>query len=186
VAGYAAERSAAQTLVPLCRREEVGALLARLVPELPVPSGAPERPPERARRRYLTVPVLAGALVGALAAAGVAVAGGPPWWWAAVAAGAAAGAGLGLGRWRAAGWWQRDGVVALRSRRVFARIVTVAAVRRLQHRELSCSLPARRAGLASVGFAVASGARAAIAHLERPVARELVGRLSPRSAPPPG
>jgi uncharacterized membrane protein YdbT with pleckstrin-like domain len=104
----------------------------------------------------------------------------------AVLAGAAAGAGVGLGRWRAAGWWQDGGVVAVRSRALLARTTTVAVVRRLQHRELSCSLPARRAGLASVGFAVASGARAAVAHLDRAVARDLVGRLSPGPARPPG
>jgi putative membrane protein len=179
VAGYAAERSAARTLVPLCRRDEVAAVLARLVPELPVPGGPPERPPVRARRRYTTVPALAGAAAGAIAAAIVAVAGGPAWTWAAVAAGGLAGVAVGAGRWRAAGWWQDGAVVAVRSRALLARTVTVAAVRRLQHRELSCSLPARRAGLASVGFAVASGARAAVAHLDRGVARELVGRLSP-------
>ena len=186
VAGYAAERSAAQTLVPLCRRDEVAAVLARLVPELPVPEGPPERPPARARRRYLTLPALEGAVAGALAAALVAVAGGPAWGWAAVPAGGLAGAAVGLGRWRAAGWWQSGVIVAVRSRPMLARTVTVAAVRRLQYRRLSCSLPARRAGLASVGFAVASGARAAVAHLDRAVARDLVGRLSPVPAPPPG
>jgi putative membrane protein len=179
VAGYAKERSAAQTLVPLCRRDEVAAVLARLVPELPVPEGPPARPPARARRRYLTVPGAEGALAGALAAVVVAVLGGPWWGWAAVLAGAVAGVAVGLGRWSAAGWWQRDGVVAFRARRMLARTVTVAAVRRLQHRELSSSLPARRAGLASVGFAVASGAQAAVAHLDRPVARDLLGRLGP-------
>jgi putative membrane protein len=186
VAGYAAERSAAQTLVPLCRRDEVGEVLASLVPELPVPQGPPQRPPARAHRRYLTAPVLEGALLGALAGAAAAIAGAPAWSFAAVVVAAAAGAVVGTGRWRAAGWWQRDGIVAVRSRRTVARTMTVAAVPRLQHRELSCSLPARRAGLASVGFAVASGAHAAIAHLDRVVARELLGGLSPGPAPPPG
>lgn len=179
VAGYAAEQSAAQTLVPLCRRDEVAAVLARLVPELPVPAGEPERPPARARRRYATVPEVAGAVGGALAGVVVALADGPAWAWALVLAGALAGGAVGLGRWRAAGWWRQDGIVAIRSRRFVGRTVTIAEVRRLQHRELSCSLPARRAGLASVGFAVASGARARVAHLERGVARELVARLSP-------
>lgn len=186
VAGYAAEQSAARTLVPLCRRDEVAAVLARLVPELPVPVGEPERPPARARRRYATVPALAGTVAGAAAAAGVAVADGPAWAWVLVLAGALAGGAVGLGRWRAAGWWRSGGIVAIRSRRFIARTVTIAEVRRLQHRELSCSLPARRAGLASVGFAVASGARGRIAHLERGVARDLVARLNPGSAPPPG
>jgi putative membrane protein len=186
VAGYAAEQSAAQTLVPLCRRGEVAAVLARLVPELPVPVGPAERPPGRARRRYATVPVLAGVLAGAVAGGAVAVAGGPAWAWVLVLAGALAGGAVGLGRWRAAGWWRSDGIVAIRSRRLVARTVTIAEVRRLQHRELSCSLPARRAGLASVGFAVASGTRARVAHLERGVARDLVARLNPGSARPRG
>jgi hypothetical protein len=58
----------------------------------------------------------------------------------------------------------------------------------LQHRELSASLPARRAGLASVGFAVASGARAGVAHLDVAVARDLFARLgqSRRSNRTPG
>jgi putative membrane protein len=185
VAGYASERAAARTLVPLCRREEAAAVLARLVPELPVPEGPPQRPPERARRRYLVVPAAAGAVLG-LGAVSVALAGGPAWTWAAPVAGAAVGAAVGLGRWSAAGWWERDGIVAVRGRELLARVTTVAAVRRLQHRELSCSLPARRAALATVGFAVASGARAAIAHLDRAVAAELMGRLSPGRARPPG
>jgi putative membrane protein len=186
VAGYASERAAARTLVPLCRRDEVAAVLARLVPELPVPAGPPARPPARARRRYLVVPAAAGAGGLAVAAAGLALAGGPAWGWAAPVLGLSLGAAIGLGRWRAAGWWERDGIVALRGRELLARVTTVAAVRRLQHRELSCSLPARRAALATVGFAVASGARAAIAHLDRVVARELMARLGPGPLAPPG
>jgi putative membrane protein len=186
VAGYASERAAARTLVPLCRRSELPALLAMLVPELPIPGGEPLRPPDRARRRYLTVPAVGGAAAGAAVAAGIAIAGGPVWTWVLPALGALLGAGMGWGRWTAAGWWQSGGIVAIRSGRLLSRWTTVAAVRRLQDRELYSALPARRAGLASVRFAVASGARAAIAHLEGATARELLARLSPRPAPPPG
>jgi putative membrane protein len=177
VAGYARERAAARTLIPLCRRAEVAAILGRLVPELPVPEAPPQRPPARARRRYLTLPGAAGVLAGAVVGTVTALASGPVWAWLAVLVGALAGVAVGLGRWRAAGWWEGDGIVAVRARRVAARSTTIAAVRRLQHRNLSCSLPARRAGLASVGFAVASGTRAAVAHLDRVVARELFARL---------
>jgi putative membrane protein len=186
VAGYASERAAARTLIPLCRREELPEVLGALVPELPVPGSPPLRPPARARRRYLAVPVAAGLLGGAAVAAAVAIGGGPGWAWAAPVVGAAAGAAMGVARWRAAGWWESGGTVAVRSGRLLSRWTTVASVRRLQHRELFAALPARRARLASVGFAVASGARAAIAHLEGTTARELLARLSPRPAPPPG
>jgi putative membrane protein len=179
VAGYAREQAAARTLVPLCRRDEVRALVARLVPELPVPEGEPARPPRRARRRYLLPPGLAGTVAGAAVAVAAAIAGAPAWVWLVLPAGALAGGLVGLGRWRAAGWWQSGEVVAMRSRGLFARTTTVAAVRRLQHRELSCSPPARRAGLASVRVAVASGARAAVAHLDRGAARDLLARLEP-------
>jgi uncharacterized membrane protein YdbT with pleckstrin-like domain len=156
------------------------------VPELPVPAGPPLRPPARARRRYLVLPVAAGLAAGAAVAAAVAVAGGPALTWAAPVLGAAVGAALGVARWRAAGWWESGGTVAVRSGRLLSRWTTVASIRRLQHRELFAALPARRAGLASVGFAVASGARAAIAHLEGATARDLLARLSPRPARPPG
>jgi putative membrane protein len=179
VAGYAREHAAAQTLIPLCRRAEVAGLLTRLVPELPLPQQPPQRPPARAWRRYVVTPALLFAAAGALAAAEAWAAGAPAVVWLAPLVVGLAVAAVGQARWRAAGWWRYGGVVAIRSRRILARVTTVAAVRRLQHRQLSASLPARRAGLASVRFAVASGAAAAVAHLERAVAGELLGALGP-------
>ncbi len=177
VAGYAAEASAGRTLIPLCRRQDLPAILGRLLPELPIPADPPQRPPRRAARPYLLVPATAGAVVAAIAA-GIALAAGAPAVTAtAIAAGALAGAGFGLIRLRAAGWWLDAHVVALRRHGVLARSTTIAAPPRLQHVELRRSPPQRRAELATLEVAVASGHRSGAVHLDAAVATDLLDRL---------
>ncbi len=180
VAGYAAEPAAGRTLIPLCRRDELPELLGRLVPELPVPAGDPQRPPSRAGRAYLGVPAAAGAAAGAALAALAVAAGAGAGAWAAVIAGAAAGAALGAVQLRAAGWWLDGRVVAVRRHAILARATTIAARRALQHVEVRRSPPQRRTGLATLELAVASGHRAGVRHLDAPVAATLLGRLRPR------
>ncbi len=186
VAGYAREAAAAQTLVPLCRRRDVAAVLARLLPELPAPTAEPERPPSRSTRRYLLPPAVAGGLAGAAVWAVLASAVDAGWGWLAALAGGGLvlGAALGGVRRRAAGWWLDGPVVAIRRHGVLARATTIATVARLQHTELRRSLLQRRARLATLGFAVASGHRVAVAHVELDAAEHLLGALRPGPAPP--
>lgn len=175
VAGYAKEASAAQTLIPLCRRAEVRDLLAGLLPELPVPAGSPQRPPRRALRRYVLPPLIGYAAIAGLAGLAVTADAAPAAWW--TAAGALAGVLLGVVRARAAGWWLDGGVVAARRHGLVARTTTVATAERLQFTAMSTSLPQRRARLATVRFAVASGHATGVDHLEATIAAGLLGGL---------
>jgi putative membrane protein len=179
VAGYADEAAVAQTLVPLCQTRDVPELLALLVPALVVPAAEDaQRPAARAWRGYVGPPV---ALLAAAAALVIAVVADlthvPGAVWAAVPAAGAAGAALGLLRLRDAAWWRAGDTVATRERRVLVRSTLVAQVRTLQHRELAQSVLQRRAGLAAVRFAVASGGRGRITGVELPAARGLLAGL---------
>jgi putative membrane protein len=171
-AGYREEAAAAQTLLPLVRRAELAGLLGEFVPALAGELGPLERPPARARRRYVLPPALAGAVAGA--AAGLA-------WepaWAAIPALVLLGTAYGLLGHSVAGWRLEGGRVMVRHG-ALARRTLVARADRLQEHELSASLPQRRAGLADFGLAVGSGRTGRVRHLERPVAAALVERLRP-------
>lgn len=175
VAGYAREPAAARTLVPLCRREKVAGVLADLVPELSVPTTAPQRPPRRALRRYVLPPVAGLTAAAAVVTVPLAGSGALAWWTAGVAA--VLGALLGIVRARVAGWWLDGGVVAIRRHHVLARTTTVAIAQRLQHCVRSRSLPQRRGRLATVRMAVASGHATGVHHLDEDVATDLFADL---------
>ncbi|HEV2774482.1 MAG TPA: PH domain-containing protein, partial [Solirubrobacteraceae bacterium] len=55
-ASHGGQPAAGRTLLPLVRRREAEAVIARLVPELTVPPGELERPPPRALRRFVVGP----------------------------------------------------------------------------------------------------------------------------------
>lgn len=169
VAGYAEEPAVGQTLVPLCPRADAAAILARLVPELPLPAGPPGRPPLRALSRFVWPPLLTGAVV----AVPLAVVVGPV----AAVAPVLLSVTYGVARHRAAGWWLQDGVVAARSLPLLARTTTVALPHRLQDTVLADTLTGRRAGLASVSFTVASKHAAGVRNLPVADARRLFGHL---------
>jgi putative membrane protein len=177
VTSLGGRETAARTLFPLMARAEIEPFLETFVPELAGALDLHERPPRRARRRYLTIPVLASAAVAA-----VLVAAAPAAWPAAPALLAAAVL-SGLDAYAAAGLRlapDGDGErVVLRARRRAARVTLVARRRRLQELGVSRSPLQRRAGLATVSVAVARGTRVAVRHVERPLAATFVERLAP-------
>ncbi len=167
VAGYATEAGAAQTLFPLVRARDVEAVLAALVPALAGPAAPLEPAPSRARRRYLTSPLLLAAPVSLW----LAVTLGPGWLL--LLAPAAA---KGLLDHRAAGWRLEEDRVLLRSRRLARRTVIVSR-RRVQRHEIRENPFQRRAGLAGFALAAGAGTRERVAHLDRPVAQRLFDAL---------
>lgn len=180
VAGYADEPAVAQTLIPLCRRDDVPQLLQVLVPRLPLPAtAAAHRPPARARRRYVVPAVLPPAVLVAVVLGVVAdVVTVPALTWLVILPAAAAGGAVGLARFRDAAWWREGDVVAVRRRRLLVRSTLVAKVPALQHRALHESVLQRRASLASVAFVVASGGEGSVAQLEVADARRLFAGLT--------
>lgn len=173
-AGYAGEAATAQTLLPLVRRRDVERVLGELLPELGVRLDGLERPPRRALRRFLTIPVGAALLI----VAGATVAFGVAGLLAALLVPAAAG--LGVARYRAAGWRVDGGHVVLRTRRV-ARTTAAADAHRLQGVHTSATVLQRRARLATLGVDVSSGRRLAVRHVDGDTAAELLDRLAQTS-----
>jgi putative membrane protein len=170
-AGYAREQRPARTLFPVVRLRDVPALLEELLPEQRLPSAPLRRPPDRARRRYVLPPLALAVAIAAAAAIADPVAG-----LAALVLVPAAVA-LGLASHRAAGIALDRGVVVVR-RRGLARTTLVADARRLQALTRSDTPLTRRAGLASLGVAVASGAALRVRHLERTIADAVLSRLA--------
>jgi putative membrane protein len=165
-AGYADERADAQTLFPLMRRDEVAGFLGEFLPELAAPVDPLTPPPRRARRRYVMWPALAGLAAGGALAIGAAG-------WQLAIAGAALGAAWGLLRFRAAGLALPAGSLVVRSRRL-ARTTVVARRTSVDIRRATQNPLQRRSDLASIRFAIASGHRFGVAHVDR---REAVGAL---------
>jgi putative membrane protein len=173
VTSLGGRETAARTLFPLMRRDAVEPFLAAFLPELAGPLAVEERPPARARRRYLTRPLL-----GALAAGAATVAVVPPAW-PAVPVLAVLAVLSGLDAFAAGGLRLHDGDarVVVRTRRRGARVTLVARRRRLQELDVSRSPLQRRAGLATVSIAVAGGTRLGVRHLERTLAARVLARL---------
>ena len=169
-AGYAKEPATAQALLPLVRRAEVDALLARLVPELAGQTPALEPPPRRALRRYVLAPVL----VASLAPAVLLVVFGPIGLLALALP--LAGAAYGVAAYRSAGWRLDEERLVLR-RRGLQRSTLVADARRLPEVFASTSVLQRRADLATLGVAVASGRRSAVRHLDAATTATALARL---------
>jgi putative membrane protein len=174
-AGYRSEPAAAQTLVPLVRTSDAHELIGRFVPGLAVEPGPLRRPPGRARRRYVLLPVVVGAAAGGTTAAIW------PALWPVLPALALLGGVEGILRWRAAGW-RVDGSRIVIRQRLFARRTLLARVDRLQEHELSVSPLQRRGRLASLQVAVGSGRRGRVRHLDRAVAGSLFEWLRPVSS----
>jgi putative membrane protein len=172
--GYGAGGGVSSTLLPVIRRREVQAVLARLLPALADDGRGLQRPPPRARRRYAAPPAIA-----ALTFATPLVALVPGAWPAAVAIVAVAAA-TGVLRHADAGWALRDDRVIVRTRRL-GRSTLVARRARLQQHFVSRSPLQRRAGLAGLAIAVGSGAVGTIDHLEASTADGLLSALRPPS-----
>ncbi len=161
VTGYADEASAARTLFPIVRVRDVEPFLERFLPELADDPRGLDPPPPRAARRYLLLPVLAGALV--TLAAWFAVG---PFALLALLAGVA----YGRARWRSAAWRLANGRLAVRSMRL-ARTTVLAPARFRESHTLAQNLFQRRAGLADLEVAFGKQTTARIRHLEATDAR---------------
>ena len=168
--GYGARGGASSTLLPVVHRSEVRAVLARLVPELADDGHGLERPPRRARRRYVAAPAATALAVAVLLVVLL------PGAWPAGAALVVLAAAAGLLRHADAGWALREDRVIVRARRV-GRSTLVARRARLQRHAVSRTPLQRRARLAGVAIAVGSGAVGAIAHLESATAEGLLSAL---------
>jgi len=171
VTGYAEEASAARTLYPLLRVDEVRAFLDELLPEF-ADELTFERPPARAARRYFAPPLLAGAIVSVAAFFAVGA-----WSVPALVLGVL----YGWARWRAAGWHFSDGRLAVRGLRV-ARVTVLAPARFRESHTLVQNVFQRRAGLADLDVAFGKRTTARIRHLDASVVRETWAALSTNGA----
>jgi putative membrane protein len=174
VIGHAKERAAAQTLFPLLRRDEVEPFLRELLPEQADALDGLVAPPRRALRRYVLPPLLATAVLAAVAAAALS----SPWPLLLAPLGAVYGA-LGF---RAAGWRLEQGRLVVRSRQLARSTVLARAGGRESH-DLGQTVFQRRARLADVAVAFGKGTVARIRHVEADDAHSLfaaVGGRSPR------
>lgn len=169
-AGYANERSVNTTLFPLLSRAELRTFLDAVSPELSAPTGPLERPPRRAGWLYVG-PIAAGALVVAIPLALLV----SPVALALVPLALA----LGALRRRAAGWRLDDGFLVARSRRL-ARTTIIAAGLRLPERTFAQGPLARRLGLATLAFALASRTRWEVAHIDTRRVWALLDALRPQ------
>jgi putative membrane protein len=174
VTSLGGREAAARTLFPLMHRAEVEPFLETFLPDFAGSLTVDERPPRRARRRYLTVPLLAA--IAAAAALVIAV----PAAWPAAPVLLAAAVLSGLDAFAAAGvrLAPGDARVVVRARRHGSRVTLVARRRRLQELGVSRSPLQRRAGLATVSVAVARGTRLGVRHVERSLASSVLARLT--------
>ena len=168
--------TAERTLFPLLPRREVEPFLATFLPELAGSLTLPQRPPARARRRYVTRPLLSALLVSVVLVAIVPAA------WPAAPVLIALAVAIGLDGFAAAGLHVGpDGpLVVLRARRRTARVTLVARRRRVQEMGVSRTILQRRAGLATVSIEVARGTRLAVRHVEPGLVGVFLGSLDPR------
>ena len=171
-AAHGAEKAAGRTLLPLVRRRDAEAVIARLVPSLGVAPGELERPPPRALRRFVLVPSVAGAAAGGAFAlvVGAAVA------WSAAPVLAVLGGLVGLRGYRAAGVRLAGSVVVVREARL-ARRTLLARRHRLQEHALRRTPLQARAALADLRVTVGSGGQGRARHLERTTAEAAFGAL---------
>jgi putative membrane protein len=170
VIGHADEPTAAQTLFPLLRREEVRPFLAQLLPELADDLDGLERPPSRSARRYALPPAAAGLAAGAAAWAFTPAG---PW---ALPAALLLG-GYGLLRFRTAGWRLRDGRLAVRRLGLARTTVLAPAVLREWHAVQQNPFQ-RRARLATLIVTFGKQTATRVRHLELATATSLFERLS--------
>jgi putative membrane protein len=170
-AAHAGERAVARTLLPLVRRAEAEAVIARLVPGLAIEPGELERPPPRALRRFVLPQALAGAALGAVPAVLWTSAA-----WPAAPALALLGALAGLRDYRGAGVRLAGSVVVVREVRV-ARRTLLARRHRLQEHALMRTWRQERALLSDLRVTVGSGGKGRARHLETATAESAFAAL---------
>ncbi len=163
-AAHGGEKSASGTLLPLVRRAEAEAVIARLIPGLAVTPGELERPPRRALRRFVLPRAIGGAVLGAAAVLLWTSAA-----WPALPLLALLGAAIGLRDYRGAGVRLADGVVIVREVRIARRTLLVRR-HRLQAHALKRTRLQARAALADLRVVVGSGGSGRARHLEEATA----------------
>lgn len=163
-AAHGGEEAGSRTLLPLVRRAEAEAVIARLVPALAVAPGELERPPPRALRRFVAPQTIAGALFGLIAVVLWTSAA-----WPAVPALALLAALMGLRDYRATGIRLAGNVVVVREARL-ARRTLLARRHRLQKHAVRRTPLQARALLADLRVTVGSGGRGRARHLEQATA----------------
>jgi putative membrane protein len=175
-AGYGQATADSGILFPLLPRSQVADLLAAACPTFAIQPDRLQfnRPPERARRRYILGPVWIVLALGLIATALAVWASWAPWWWgASILLLIPPAALLGLWQYRDAGWaFDGDDRLIVRGR-TLDRSTAVTLRRRLQHYSIHRSLFQRPAHLATFGAAIASGGRGriiSVAHLDEGVA----------------
>jgi putative membrane protein len=173
VTSLGGREAAARTLFPLMHRAEVEPFLETFLPDFAGSLAVDERPPDRARRRYLTVPLSAAIAAGAALVVALPAA------WPAVPVLLGAAVLSGLDAFAAAGvrLHPDDDRVVVCARRRGSRVTLVARRRRLQELGVSRSPLQRRAGLSTVSVAVARGTRLGVRHVERTLAASVLARL---------
>jgi len=159
-AAHGTEKSVSSTLLPLVRRAEAEAAIARLVPGLAIEPGELERPPRRALRRFVLPPAIAGAALGAVPVV---------LWtsatWPAVPVLGLLGAAMGLRTYRGAGVRVAGTVAVVREVRIARRTLLVRR-HRLQSHALVRTRLQERAALADLRVVVGSGGSGRARHLE--------------------
>lgn len=170
VTSLGGRETAARTLYPLLPRRDVPDLLATLLPEMAGSLTIADRPPARARRRYVTWPLTA-----ALVASAIIIILLPAAWPAAPVLVLVAIA-SGIDAYNIAGLRlvETEPRIILRARRRGSLVTLIARRRRLQELELTRSPLQRRAGLASIHLEVARGTRLGVRHVERPLAARVL------------
>jgi len=170
-AAHGGEKAVTRTLLPLVRRAEAEAVIARLVPGLAIEPGELARPPRRALRRFVVPWGLGGA---ALGVAPVVL------WtsaaWPALPALALLGAVMGLRDYRGAGVRLAGNVVVVREVRIARRTLLARRHRLQEHALLRTHLQAR-ASLSDLRVTVGSGGKGRARHLETATAEAAFAAL---------
>jgi putative membrane protein len=193
-AGYGQEQGESAALWPLLRKDDAMALVAEVAPSLATnidPAGL-AGPPPRALSRYLVIDIVSWAVFGGLilGATWAVTSGVLPfrwtwlhWWWGGlVLAALPLVAVSAFMRYRDAGWRIDPSELLVISSGGFTRKTTVVPRRRIQFRIIERNVFQRRAELATLKVAIASGgggSQASIEHLDQEVVSEIVTDLGP-------
>jgi putative membrane protein len=185
-AGYGKTSGESGILAPIIRCADLPRLIDRACPAYAVDlAGQPLHPlPQRARRRYVVSGLWFALAISFLLTLLAAFLPWTPWWWGGLAlCFTPVAVAYGLLEFRDAGW-HLDGAdrFVLRIRGI-DRVTAITLRRRLQERSVSQHPFQRRAALATLHIAVASGGaggRYGLVHLDAAVAADLMQRLGPR------
>lgn len=180
VAGYRGQDEVTRTIAPIVRRADLPTVLPTLVPGFDWPTVPLQPVPDRARRRFLTVPL----------------------WWAALPTIALLVAPIGIGRVAAVlpiaaavllgrlaardAGWHRDGPQLTLRWRTVGRRTVLATEARLQRASAATNPFQRRADLATFAVRLSSGRGASLKHLDDAVTLDLVRATSRNAAHPRG